>query len=146
MIRKVPRADVGVIVLVTVVTVLTDLALAVLCGVIVSALRFAWDQATRLTLQDHSPAQDGSELTLQGTLFFASVTHFHSLFDAKAAPKAVSLDLSQARLADHSALDAIHTLAGKFRAQGKRLQLRGLTNECRERLDRAGELVQVEVH
>lgn len=144
MIRKVPRADVFVIVLVTVVTVFTDLALAVFVGVLVSALRFAWDQATRLTLSE-STDNTGTVYRLEGVLFFASVTHFHSLFNIKVAPEQVSLDLSRARLADHSALEAIHKLSGNFKAQGKSLYLLGLTDECQARLERAGDLVQVQV-
>ncbi|WP_413112145.1 SulP family inorganic anion transporter [Thaumasiovibrio sp. DFM-14] len=144
MIRKVPRADVFVIVLVTVVTVLTDLALAVLVGVLVSALRFAWDQATRLTLSTEA-GDNTANYRLEGVLFFASVTHFHNLFDIKAAPKHVSLDLSRARLADHSALEAIHKLSGNFQAQDKSLYLLGLTDECRARLARASDLVKVQL-
>ncbi|MDR9828097.1 SulP family inorganic anion transporter [Vibrio sp. FNV 38] len=143
MIRKVPRTDVFVIILVTVVTVLTDLALAVLVGVLMSALRFAWDQATRLTLCTEN--EDNTHYRLEGVLFFASVTHFHNLFDIKAAPEHTSLDLSRARLADHSALEAIHKLSGNFQAQGKTLYLVGLTDECRARLVRAGDLVQVQL-
>ncbi|QIA65678.1 sodium-independent anion transporter [Vibrio astriarenae] len=144
MIRKVPRADVIVIVLVTIVTVFTDLALAVLVGVLVSAIRFAWDQATRLTLS--SKENDSTaHYQLEGVLFFASVTHFHNLFDIKTAPSQVTLDLSQARLADHSALEAIHKLSGNFAAVDKNLVLVGLTKECQARLERAGDLVQVQL-
>ncbi|SHI09115.1 SulP family inorganic anion transporter [Ferrimonas marina] len=143
--RKIPMADALVIVLVSAVTVITDLAIAVLVGVIVSALRFAWDHATHMTAKTEVDAQGWKSYQPQGPLFFASVTSFLDLFDAKSDPDDVVVDFRDSRVADHSALEAIDTLAERYLREGKRLHLRHLSPECRQLLDKAGDLVEVNV-
>ncbi|GAA5185981.1 SulP family inorganic anion transporter [Ferrimonas gelatinilytica] len=140
---KIPKADAMVIVLVSAVTVITDLAVAVFVGVVISALRFAWEHATHMTAKTHINEQGWKSYQPQGPLFFASVTSFLDLFDAKNDPEEVIVDFRDSRVADHSALEAIDTLAERYLREGKRLHLRHLSAECRQLLDKAGDLVEV---
>ncbi len=138
--RRVPRMDAFVIVLVTVVTVLTDLATAVVVGVIVSALAYAWQNATRI--HAHVDEEDGARVyRIQGPLFFGSVEGFLELFDPSADPDLVIVDFADSRVADQSALSAIEALAARYEAAGKRLQLRHLSRDCHRLLKRAGQLM-----
>jgi len=138
--RRVPRMDAFVIVLVTVVTVLTDLATAVVVGVLVSALAYAWQNATRI--HAHVDEEDGAGVyRIQGPLFFGSVEGFLELFDPSADPDLVIVDFADSRVADQSALSAIEALAARYEAAGKRLQLRHLSRDCHRLLKRAGQLM-----
>lgn len=141
--RKVPKHDAFVIVLVTVVTVLTDLAIAVFVGVIVSALVFAWQHAKHIYADSTQPDAEHKVYQLHGPLFFGSVSHFLALFDVKNDPKDVIIDFAGSRVVDHSALEAIDTLAERYINQGKTLHLKHLSPECRQLLTRAGDLVEV---
>lgn len=141
--NKVPRPDAVVIVAVTVVTVLTDLALAVVLGVVISALVFAWEQAKRISVTT-SVDRDGRKIyALKGTLFFASVRHFQELFSPKDDPADVIVEFRDAKVVDHSALEAIDGLAERYQTLGKRLHLRHLSPDCRELLDKARDFVEV---
>lgn len=141
--RKVPKHDAFVIVLVTVVTVFTDLAVAVFVGVIVSALVFAWQHAKHIYADSSQPDAEHKIYQLHGPLFFGSVSHFLALFDVKNDPKDVIIDFAGSRVVDHSALEAIDTLAERYINQGKTLHLKHLSPECRQLLTRAGDLVEV---
>ena len=136
--NKVPRNDAIVIVLVTVITVLTDLALAVLCGVIIAALNFAWQHARELYADAHDEA-DGSKLyRVHGTLFFASTTDFLKLFDAAGDPGRVTLDCRHLSFVDYSAIEALHTLRKRYQRAGKHLRVVHLSERCKQLLRRAG--------
>ncbi|WP_133407217.1 SulP family inorganic anion transporter [Parashewanella tropica] len=141
--RKVPKHDAFVIVLVTTVTVFTDLAFAVFVGVIVSALVFAWEHAKHINVSTETDANGWKVYRLNGPLFFGSVSHFLELFDAKNDPEDVIIDFQNSRVADHSALDAIDTLAERYIAAGKKLHLRHLSGDCKQLLNKAGDLVEV---
>ncbi|MBO2645355.1 SulP family inorganic anion transporter [Shewanella algae] len=141
--RKVPKHDAFVIVLVTVVTVFTDLAIAVFVGVIVSALVFAWEHAKQISAHKSIDANGWAVYSLNGPLFFGSAASFLELFDANNDPKDVVVDFQSSRVCDHSALDAIDTLAERYVNQGKRLHLRHLSNDCKQLLHKAGDLVEV---
>ncbi|MBO2636955.1 SulP family inorganic anion transporter [Shewanella algae] len=141
--RKVPKHDAFVIVLVTVVTVFTDLAIAVFVGVIVSALVFAWEHAKQISAHKSIDANGWAVYRLNGPLFFGSAASFLELFDANNDPKDVVVDFQSSRVCDHSALDAIDTLAERYVNQGKRLHLRHLSNDCKQLLHKAGDLVEV---
>ncbi len=143
--KKIPRTDAFVLVLVSAVTVATDLAIAVIVGVIVSALAFAWEHAKRIDVKTHFNAMGGKVYELEGPLFFASVRNFQDLFDPRNDPDDVVLDFKNARVADHSAIEAIDTLAERYLKAGKRLHLRHLSPECRLLLEKAGDLVEVNV-
>ncbi|MES0489055.1 MAG: SulP family inorganic anion transporter [Leptospirales bacterium] len=145
MIRKIPREDLFVGVLVTVVTVFTDLAVAVVVGVIVSALVFAWTNAKHI-FADSEIQKDGSKLyRLNGPLFFASTHRFGKIFDSEKDPKEVIIDFARSRVADHSAIEAIDSLAERYTKAGKNLRLRHLSSECQVLLQKAGNLIEVNI-
>lgn len=139
--RRIPLTDAVVIVLVTIVTVMTDLAVAVIVGVIVSALAYAWNNATRIRA-DIEITPDGTKIyRIEGPLFFGSAEGFSELFAPDEDPHAVILDFMGSRVVDQSALQAIEDLASKYEARGKSLQLRHLSRDCHGLLARAGQLM-----
>jgi SulP family sulfate permease len=143
--NKVPFTDALVIVLVSAVTVATDLAVAVLVGVIVSALVFAWKHAKVVHALTHTD-EDGTQVySLRGPLFFGSCKSFLELFDPASDPDDVIIDFQHARVSDHSAIEAIDTLAERYLALDKELHLRHLSPECRKLLRKAGNMVEVNV-
>ncbi len=142
--NKVPRADIFVIILVTVVTVLTDLAIAVGCGVIVSALVFAWQKAQRIDVEI-SLVGKKKHYAVQGPLFFASTTGFQNLFDLANDPDDIVVDFKNSRVCDHSALEAINTLASRYRKKGKKITLIHLSVDCRQLLNDARDFVEVNI-
>jgi len=139
--RKVPLTDAFVIVLVTVVTVMEDLAVAVVVGVIVSALAYAWNNARRIHAISRVTPEGARVYQVQGPLFFGSSEGFVELFDPEGDPQAVVIDFADSRVVDQSALQAIENVAGKYDALGKRLVLRHLSRDCHRLLKRAGHLV-----
>ena len=141
--RRVPKSDALVILLVTAVTVAEDLAIAVVVGVIVSALVYAWNAAARIqALPRPSSSEEGALVyEIEGPLFFGSATKFVELFDPKNDPDLVILDFMDSRIVDHSGLQAIEAVAEKYEAAGKRLQLRHLTRDCHRLLSNAGQLM-----
>ncbi len=141
--RKIPAKDAFVLVLVSGVTVATDLAIAVVVGVIVSALFFAWEHAKHINVDQRDEADGARIYELNGPLFFGSVKNFLDLFDPKSDPNEVIIEFKNSRVADHSAIEAIDTLAEKYLRAGKQLHLRHLSPECRVLLHKAGDLVEV---
>ena len=142
-IKKIPAKDAFVLVLVSAVTVATDLAIAVIVGVIVSALIFAWEHANHINIVKRDE-EDGVRIyELNGPLFFGSVKSFLDLFDPADDPDEVIIEFQNSRVADHSAIEAIDNLAEKYIAAGKELHLRHLSPECRVLLHKAGDLVEV---
>ena len=139
--RKVPLTDALVIVLVTVVTVATDLATAVVVGVIVSALAYAWQNATRIRATAYETPEGAKVYRVQGPLFFGSAEGFAELFSPERDPARVVVDFAESRVADQSALQAIETLAAKYEALGKKIELRHLSRDCHKLLTRAGHLM-----
>jgi len=140
---KIPRSDAFVIILVTAVTVQFDLAVAVVAGVIVSALVYAWNAAKRLHISAHdSESVPGAKTyDLEGPLFFGSTDGFSDLFDIETDPDLVIIDFKRSRVVDQSALQAIEDLAAKYEAQGKQLRLRHLSRDCHQLLSKAGQLM-----
>ena len=141
--RKVPLTDAFVILLVTVVTVMEDLAVAVVVGVIVSALAYAWNNARRIHAKTHeSSSEKGAKVyEIQGPLFFGSSDGFIELFEIATDPDNVIVDFTDSRVADQSALKAIEAVAAKYEAAGKRIQLRHLSRDCHQLLTKAGHLM-----
>lgn len=142
---KVPKQDVLVGLLVGGVTIIADLAVAVIAGVIVSALVFAWEHAKKIAVHIEVDEQGRKVYFLDGTLFFASVAHFQSLFSVLEDTETVIVDFKQARVVDHSALVAIDGLASKYKAAGKTLHLRHLSRDCQELLENAKAIIEVNV-
>ena len=141
--RKVPLMDAFVIILVTVVTVMEDLAVAVVVGVIVSALAYAWNNARRIHATTRgSVTEEGAKVyEIHGPLFFGSSDGFAELFDVENDPEVVIVDFADSRVVDQSALQAIEAIAAKYEAAGKRLQLRHLSRDCHRLLTKAGHLM-----
>ncbi|WP_299862545.1 SulP family inorganic anion transporter [uncultured Roseobacter sp.] len=141
--RKVPFTDAFVILLVTVVTVMEDLAVAVVVGVIVSALAYAWNNARRIyaTTRESHTEKGAKVYEINGPLFFGSSDGFMELFDVANDPDTVIVDFAESRVVDQSALQAIEALAAKYEAAGKTLMLRHLSRDCHKLLQKAGQLM-----
>jgi len=143
LLNKIPREDSFVGILVAVVTVFTDLATAVIIGVIATALVFSWKQARHIHAVPED-RNDGARIyRVQGPLFFASVHRFNELFDPEHDPQEVYIDCAGSRIADHSAIEAIDNLAERYKQAGKRLHLTHLSPECVQLLTTAADLVEV---
>ena len=142
---KVPREDIFVGLLVGGVTIIADLAIAVILGVIVSALFFAWGHAKKIEVKTSTNKKGWKIYELDGTLFFASIKNFHDLFDIKKDPEDVIIDFKGSRVNDHSAIMAIDNLANKYKAAGKKLHLVHLSPDCLDILDTAKSMVEVNV-
>ena len=141
--RKIPLLDAFVIVLVTVVTVMHDLAVAVVVGVIVSALAYAWNNARRIHIIKRDSVREPGAIVyeIEGPLFFGSTAGFAELFTIEDDPDLVIIDFMRSRVVDQSALQAIEDLAAKYEASGKELKLRHLTRDCHRLLNQAGQLI-----
>lgn len=142
-IKKIPKQDAFIIVLVSAVTVFTDLAIAVFVGVIVAALVFAWEHAKHIQTKSYLDENGWKVYELDGPLFFGSVSNFMELFDPKSDPDDVVVEFLHSRVADHSGLEAIDALAERYEKAGKRLHIRHLSRDCQLLLKKAGNLVEV---
>jgi len=140
---KVPKADAFVIILVSGVTVATDLAIAVVVGVIVSALVFAWEHAKHVLVTRSQNEQGSTVYEVNGPLFFGSVSNFLDQFDMDNDADDVIVEFKNSRVADHSAIEAIDTLAERYINRGKTMHLRHLNQECKQLLTKAGSLVEI---
>jgi SulP family sulfate permease len=139
--RRIPKSDAFVILLVTGVTVTNDLAIAVVVGVIVSALVYAWNAAARIHAREIMTEDGAKVYELEGPLFFGSVTGFMDLFDVDNDPHRVIVEFADSRVVDQSALQAIEDLAAKYDKAGKALELRHLSRDCHALLSKAGQLM-----
>jgi SulP family sulfate permease len=143
---KVPLPDIIVGISVAVITVLTDnLALAVIAGVIMSALSYAWESAGKIHSMEENESDGKKTYRIHGALFFASINTFHLIFNPKEDPKNVYIDFEDSRVIDHSAIQAIDKLAERYQKEGKTLHLMHLSEECRLLLKTARNLVEVNV-
>ena len=133
-INKIPRTDLFVLVLVSSLTVIFDLAIAVIAGVIVSALVFSWENATRIRARKRMK-DDGTKIyEIWGPLFFGSISAFNEKFDVKNDPDSVEIDFIESRISDHSALEVIFNIVEKYQSAGKEIHLKHLSEECKELL------------
>ena len=144
MFRKVPTTDVVVMILVTGITVVFhNLALAVIAGVIISALAFAWENATRIRARKYVDAQGIKHYEIFGPLFFGSVATFQEKFDVANDPQEVVIDFKESRVADHSAIEALNKLTERYAKVGKKVHLRHLSQDCRQLLNKASAIIDV---
>ncbi len=128
--NKIPLADAIVLIAVSSLTVYFDLAVAVIAGVIISALVFAWENARRIRARKHV-REDGTKIyEIWGPLFFGSIQAFNNKFDVANDPEYVEIDFIESRVSDHSALEAIFNLVGKYEEAGKRVKIKHLSEEC----------------
>ena len=142
--RRMPTSDVFIMVLVTLVTaVLHNLALAVLVGVVVAALMFAWDNAVRIRARKRIDEQGWKHYELYGPLFFGSTTVFAEKFDVEGDPEHVVLDFQESRVVDMSAIEALNRLTARYAKAGKKVHLRHLSEDCRALIDKAESIIEV---
>lgn len=140
---KVPKSDILVIVVVSSVTVILDLAIAVGIGIVISALVYAWNSAKQLRLKIVEDKSEGRTYELQGNVFFGSISSFKELFNPAEDPDEVVLDFKNSKVCDHSGIEAVHSLSEKYKALKKTLHLKHLSPECSQLLKKAGDLVDI---
>jgi SulP family sulfate permease len=143
---KFPKSDILVMVLVTLVTVfLHNLALAVLTGVIIAALVFAWDNAKRIRARKYIDDKGVKHYEIYGPLFFGSTTTFLEKFDILNDPIEIIIDFKESRVVDMSAIEALNRLTERYQKQGKKIQLRHLSPDCRRLIKNAESIIEVNV-
>ena len=145
-IGKVANSELLVILAVTLVTVfMHNLALAVLVGVILSALVFAWESSKHVTVTMHQDNKDERIYGVQGMIYFGSTHEFTEKFQASSDVPNIIIDFEEARVCDLSGLEAINALGERYKNAGKSLRVRHLSPDCRRMLEKAGSLVDIEV-
>ena len=129
--NKIPKTDIFVLILVSSLTVIFDLAIAVISGVIVSALVFAWENARRIRARKRFKKDGTKVYEIWGPLFFGSIATFNEKFDVKNDPESIEIDFIEARISDHSAIEAIFALVEKYHIEGKKIKLKHLSEDCK---------------
>jgi len=143
---KMPKSDIFVMVLVTLVTaVLHNLALAVVVGVIIAALVFAWDNAKRIRARKHVDEDGIKHYEIYGPLFFGSVSVFNEKFDVLNDPDEVIIDFAESRVVDMSAIEALNKITERYHKVGKKVHLQHLSKDCRALLENADAIIDVNV-
>lgn len=141
----IPKTDAFIIILVSAVTVLVNIATAVFIGIIVSALAFAWEHGKKIHATVRIDEKGTKVYTLQSALFFGSAQSFKELFDPVNDPQDVVIDFENARVYDHSGIEIINNITERYAEQGKFLHLLNLSKECRELLKKADNIVELSV-
>lgn len=142
--RRVPVIDVIVMILVAGVTVIFhNLAVAVIIGVVISALAFAWENAKRIRARKYVDEHGYKHYEIYGPLFFGSTAAFAEKFDIQNDPEHVVIDFKESRVADHSAIEAINKITERYQKVGKKVHLRHLSEDCRRMLDRADAIIEI---
>jgi SulP family sulfate permease len=145
-INRMPKQDVFVGILVALITIwLHNLALAVLTGVIISALVFAWESAKRIRVRKRVDADGIKHYEVYGPLFFASAATFTEKFDVAQDPATVIIDFRESRVADMSGIEALNKLTDRYQKAGKKLHLRHLSPDCRLLLKNARAVIEVNI-
>lgn len=145
-INKMPQSDIIVMVLVTLVTViLHNLALAVIVGVIIAALVFAWDNAKRIRARKRIDENGVKYYEIYGPLFFGSVAAFNEKFDILSDPDEVVIDFEESRVVDMSAIEALNKITERYLKVGKKIHLKHLSADCRKLLKNADEIIDVNI-
>ncbi|MDB4105669.1 SulP family inorganic anion transporter [Salibacteraceae bacterium] len=143
---KMPKMDVAVMVLVSLITVfLHNLALAVLIGVVISAMVFAWENATRIRARKNIDQNGVKHYEIYGPLFFGSVATFNDKFDVLNDPEEVVIDFAESRVADMSGIEALNKLTERYLKVGKKVHLKHLSEDCRRLLANADQLIDVKI-
>lgn len=143
--KSIPKSDALLIVLVSVVTVVTNLAIAVALGIIFSTLVFAWEKGKKMNATSYTNKAGYRIYTLDGPLFFGSVQSFKDLFDFNNDPVDIVIDFEKAHVHDHSGLEAINFVTEKYGQLGKKLHLLNLSDECHKLLKKAENIVEVNI-
>lgn len=143
---KMPKSDIFVMLVVTLITIfLHNLALAVLIGVIISALVFAWENAKRIRARKYVDDNGVKHYEIFGPLFFGSTTAFAEKFDVQNDPTEVIIDFAESRIADMSAIDAVNKITERYAAVGKKVHLKHLSSDCVELLKNAEAIIDVNI-
>jgi len=143
---KFPKSDIFVMVMVTLVTaVLHNLALAVIIGVIIAALVFAWDNAKRIRARKSVDADGIKHYEIYGPLFFGSIAAFNEKFEILTDPEEVIIDFAESRVVDMSAIEALNKLTERYNKVGKKVHLKHLSPDCRQLLKNADEIIDVNI-
>ena len=143
---KMPITDVIVMIVVTLITVfLHNLALAVLIGVVISALAFAWESAIRIRARKYIDSNGSKHYEIYGPLFFGSVSIFSDKFDIENDPEDIIIDFSESKIVDMSAIEALNSLTERYMKAGKKIHLRHLSPDCQKLLKNADKIVEVNV-
>jgi SulP family sulfate permease len=143
---KMPRSDIFVMIMVTFVTaVLHNLALAVIIGVIIAALVFAWDNAKRIRARKRIDENGAKHYEIYGPLFFASVATFNEKFDVLNDPDEVIIDFAESRVVDMSAIESLNRITERYQKVGKKVHLKHLSQDCKKLLKNADEIIDVNV-
>jgi SulP family sulfate permease len=141
-----PKSDVFVMVMVTLVTIfLHNLALAVLIGVIIAALVFAWDSAKRIRARKVIDENGAKHYEIYGPLFFGSILAFNEKFDITNDPDVVIIDFKESRVVDMSAIEALNKITERYQKAGKTIHLKHLSDDCRKLLKNAEKIIDVNV-
>lgn len=135
--KKIPKSDAVVLIIVSAVTVIFDLAIAVFVGVIISALSFAWENAKRIRARKRFKADGTKVYEIWGPLFFGSIQAFNEKFDPKNDPEKVEIDFVESRISDHSALEALFNIVEKYEKAGKTIHLKHLSEDCKQLMYKA---------
>ncbi|MBT5953836.1 SulP family inorganic anion transporter [bacterium] len=143
--KKIPKSDAFIIVAVSSITVIVDLAIAVIAGVIISALVFAWEQGKEIKVETKVDESGQKIYKLRGALFFGSVTSFKDILDVKNDPSHVIIDFKYSRVYDHSGLEAIQNIAMRYKDVDKKLHLLNLSKECSMLLEKAENIVEATI-
>lgn len=144
--NRMPKSDIFVMVVVTLVTVvLHNLALAVIIGVIIAALVFAWDNAKRIRARKHIDENGVKHYEIYGPLFFGSVLVFNDKFDVLNDPEEVIIDFRESRVVDMSAIEALNKITERYMKVGKRVHLRHLSPDCQKLLKNADKIIDINV-
>jgi len=144
---KMPTTDVIVMIIVTLITIfMHNLALAVLIGVIISALAFAWENAKRIRAKKYVDENGSKHYEIYGPLFFGSITVFNEKFDIQGDPEDVIIDFSESKVVDMSAIEALNNLTEKYLKAGKKIHLRHLSSDCQKLLKNADTIIEVNIH
>ncbi|MGA0242294.1 MAG: SulP family inorganic anion transporter [Candidatus Marinamargulisbacteria bacterium] len=144
-IQKIPRSEALIIVVVSCVTVILDLALAVFVGIILAALVFAWEQGKKVNVVKKTGPQEQKIYELSGALFFGSVTSFKDIFNVQSDPNTVIIDFKDARVHDFSGVEAIQTISKRYQKLNKKLHLMNVSRECQSLLGPLNNVVEISI-
>ncbi|MCM8533146.1 MAG: SulP family inorganic anion transporter, partial [Lentisphaeraceae bacterium] len=142
---RIPKYEIFIIIVVSAITVLLDLAVAVGIGIIISALIYAWNSAKEIRIKISEDTKEKKTYNVTGNVFFGSITSFKEGFDPSKDPKDVYIDFAESKVCDHSGIEAVHGLSERYKAAGKTLHLRHLSPECALLLQKAGDIVEVNI-
>lgn len=140
--NKIPRSDAFVIILVSSVTVFTDLAIAVFCGVIFSALKFAWEKSEYINHVEYIDSNGGKHYILKGPLFFGSVQSFQALFNPAEDPQEIFMDFKDSKVCDYSSIEVINNIVAKYKKLGKEVYVKNLSPDCQSVVNKANKIFE----